>query len=85
VAVDANHVYWTNNAGTIGRADLGGQNANQSFITGDTTPSGVAVDASHVYWTAGGTIRRADLSGQNVNESFISAPAGLFGVAVDPG
>jgi len=42
---DGSHVYWANgNAGTIGRADLNGQNANQSFITGATNPRGVAVN-----------------------------------------
>jgi DNA-binding beta-propeller fold protein YncE len=45
VAVDGSHIYWANNgAGTIGRADLNGQNANQSFITGVHGPFGVAVD-----------------------------------------
>jgi tetratricopeptide (TPR) repeat protein len=45
VAVDGSHVYWANfGAGTIGRADLDGQNANQSFITGANSPAGVAVD-----------------------------------------
>ena len=35
MAVDGSHVYWTNSStGTIGRADLDGQNPNQSFITG---------------------------------------------------
>ncbi|MFL5892017.1 MAG: hypothetical protein ACJ75I_04675 [Solirubrobacterales bacterium] len=44
VAVDSGHVYWPNQlTGTIGRADLNGQNPNQSFITGVSGPFGVAV------------------------------------------
>ena len=45
------YVYWTNNNGTIGRAELDGTGADQAFITGPTTPFGVVVDAKHVYWT----------------------------------
>ena len=38
------HVYWTNaDADTIGRANLDGTGANQSFITGASNPVGVAV------------------------------------------
>jgi virginiamycin B lyase len=46
VAVYTGHIYWPNGNvnGTIGRADLDGQNVNQSFITGAVTPEGVAVD-----------------------------------------
>ena len=79
------HIYWTNyNTGTIGRADLDGQNANQSFITGASFPRGIAVDGSHIYWTneSNGTIGRADLDGQNANQSFITSN-GATGVAVD--
>src|SRR6266508_1325005 len=69
------HVYWANyNTGTIGRADVDGQNPNQSFITGATFPEGVAVDSGHVSRpnSAPGTIGRADLDGQNPNQSFIT-------------
>jgi hypothetical protein len=56
VAVDANHVYWSDlhiliagtdptGTGTIGRANLDGTGADQNFITGATIPEGVAVDA----------------------------------------
>jgi hypothetical protein len=39
-------VYWANfGTGTIGRADLDGSGANQAFITGASSPLGVAVDA----------------------------------------
>src|SRR5439155_1244390 len=75
----AGHVYWTEEAtGTIGRANLDGTGANQSFITGATSPFGVAVDAGHVYWTNfnTGTIGRADLDGTGVNQSFITGASG---------
>jgi virginiamycin B lyase len=92
----ARHVYWTTfNPGAIGRADVGGQNANQSFI--DTSPDpnlagdplDVEVDSAHVYWTNvnTGAIGRADLSGLNVVQSFVNTGAGfgdeIVGVAVD--
>jgi hypothetical protein len=86
-AVPTGHIYWANPStfpGTIGRADLDGSNANQSFISGVNNPAGVAVDGSHVYWTnTNGTIGRADLDGQNVNLSFISSAFDPRGVGVD--
>lgn len=89
VAIDSGHVYWSNTfvTGTIGRADLDGQNANQNFITGASSPRGVAVDSGHIYWPNGditGTIGRADLNGQNVNQTFITGAVVPEGVAVDP-
>jgi hypothetical protein len=45
IAVASRHVYWGNvNAGTIGRADVDGENPNPSFITGVRAPRGLAVD-----------------------------------------
>jgi hypothetical protein len=79
VAVDAGHIYWTNQAdgvagtGTIGRADLNGDdpatNVTQSFITGATDPKGIDVDANYIYWSnADDHIARAELAdGGNVN------------------
>jgi hypothetical protein len=85
-AVDSGHVYWTN-IETIGRADLDGQNPNQSFITGASGVTGVAVDSGHVYWTnsATETIGRADLDGQNANQSFITTAGFPYGLAVGSG
>jgi virginiamycin B lyase len=87
VAVDAEHIYWTNGSlSTIGRADLDGSNPNQSFITGANFPFGVAVDAEHIYWTNHNTntIGRADLDGSNPIQSFIITGASEpNGVAVD--
>jgi sugar lactone lactonase YvrE len=81
-------IYW-GNAGTytIGRANLNGQNVNQSFINGtrSTTPFGMAVDSRHIYWASNQnhTIGRADLDGQNVNQSFITNVPYAYWVAVD--
>ena len=37
------HIYWANNIGTIGRANPDGTGVNQSFISGASSPIGVAV------------------------------------------
>jgi len=64
VAVDANHIYWTNTGcldeierprkegGTIGRADIDGTEASvePEFITGASDPQGIAVNAEDIYW-----------------------------------
>jgi hypothetical protein len=40
----AGHIYWANDTtNAIGRANLDGSSPNQSFITGASTPFGVAV------------------------------------------
>ena len=58
---------------------------NESFITGASTPLGVAVDSGHVYWANAGpeAIGRANLDGTNVEPSFISGATDPTGVAVD--
>ena len=79
------YVYWANGGtGSIGRANLDGSGANQSFITGANNPQGVAVNGSHVHWVNGDTfsIRRADLDGNNVEQNFITTLADPAGVAV---
>jgi len=87
------YVYWTTgtdtsgttSTDTIARSNLDGSGANQSFITGASSPAGVAVDAAHVYWANPGTntIARANLDGSGVNQSFITGASGPAGVAVD--
>jgi hypothetical protein len=101
VAVDSQHLYWANYGffepsfmldTTIGRANLDGSGANQSFIAGAKGPCGVAVDASHIYWAneggafslePGSTIGRANLDGSGANQTFIRKAATPCGVAVD--
>jgi virginiamycin B lyase len=82
------HIYWTNSgASTVGRANVDGQNVNQSFINNARSSAhfGVAVDSSHIYWAnnQNHTISRADLDGQNLNESFITGASYPEWVAVD--
>jgi virginiamycin B lyase len=82
-------VFWTNNDGSIGRANLDGTGVDQSFIRLDGAfPAGIAINASHVYWTnfTAGTIGRANLDGTGVDRTFISG-TGPFpsGLAVDGG
>ena len=78
----------TNTSGLIGRANLDGSGANQTFVSGLHYPQGVAVDSTdgYIYWTTnllGGTIARAKLNGTDVNETFIVGAIGAQGVAVD--
>ena len=84
MAVDAAHVYWANSGtGAIGRANLDGTGANQSFITGASSPIGVAVDTAHVYWAnSGAAIGRANLDGTGANQSFITGASNPIGVAL---
>ncbi len=64
VAVDADHIYWTNTGrsnefgpvdeeGTIGRANIGGPTPTEikpNFIRGTSNPQGIAVNAEYIYW-----------------------------------
>ena len=56
VAVDSQHIYWTEltggspAAGSIGRASIDGSGADPSFITGAAEPFGITVDYAHIYW-----------------------------------
>lgn len=85
------YVYWTNRSGgagtTIGRANLDGTGADQTFIGGASGPVGVAVDAAHIYWAnafgAHSTIGRANLNGTEATQSFITGAADPCGVALN--
>ena len=87
-------MYWANQGAnqtgtTIGRANLDGTGANQSFIGGAHSPAGIAVNGPYIYWAnfggthgvAGTTIGRARLNGTGVNQSFVKGaktPVGVF-------
>lgn len=84
VAVDADYIYWTDDAG-IGRANLDGSGVNKTFIMAPAS-CGIAVNRGHIYWSnafPGTTIGRANLDGSGVNPSFITGAADPCGVAVD--
>jgi sugar lactone lactonase YvrE len=91
VAVDGQHIYWTNygngsvHSTTIGRAKLDGSDATQSFITGADQPAAVAVDGQHIYWANAGSnaIGRANLDGTGVNQRFITGAHIPISLAVD--
>ena len=78
--VTEHYIYWTNYwNGTIGRADINGQNIDRSFIVDDAGyPWTVWVTDTYIYWTGAYdvTIGRANLDGTGKNASFISTGAG---------
>src|SRR5918911_416018 len=77
-------VYWANSGtNSIGRANLDGTGADQSFITGANAPDGVAVDGAHIYWANRATIGRANLDGTGASQNFIPGALNPSGVAVD--
>ena len=92
VAVDANHLYYSNPATppSIGRANLDGTGVEPSFIPTPELdfPWGVAVDTDHVYWThlsgeSSSSIGRANLDGTGVDQDFITLPDNVAtGIAV---
>jgi len=108
VAADSEHVYWTNtgplsiseepinDCGTIGRADLDGNETSvePEYISEISNPQGVAVNATHIYWANAANevqsgprgIGRA-LIGDNpssIEQTFFPLNADIpFGVAMD--
>lgn len=96
VALDGGHIYWGNRgghppstpqAGSIGRANLDGSEANNAFVTGLERPCDVTVGGDHVYWIEDGGIGRASLDGSNPERPFIPLPAtyGGCGLAASAG
>jgi hypothetical protein len=83
LAADDQHIYWgENELGWIGRANLDGSRATQTFVPAPGDPCSVAVDSSHVYWSdaTGNSIGRANLNGTGAEPKFIDP-----GVPVDCG
>ena len=93
VAVNTNSIYWADGGffggGTrIGRANTNdGKGVDLSFISGASSPCGVALDSSsHLYWAnaATNTIGRANTDGTAVDQSFVATGGNqTCGVAVD--
>jgi virginiamycin B lyase len=85
-------VYWSDQGGSIGRANLDGTGVNDTFITAGETGAaftfGIAVDGQHIYWddsSADSSIGRANLDGSDPDDSFITLATRTDpeGVAVD--
>lgn len=78
------YIYWSS-GNAIGRADLNGANADQTFISGASGPDDVALSASDVYWAnfSNGTIGRSSREGTGTNQSLITGAASPYGVATD--
>ncbi len=79
------YVYWATASGTVGRANLDGTGASNSFITGGSEPWGIEVDSAHIYWTnfSSDAIGRASLDGTNIDQGLITGANHPYGVAVD--
>lgn len=91
---EAASLYWTTfpddpaDSGTVGRANIDGSGANNSFVSVPDGTCGVAADSSHVYWGAGegpqGYVGRADLFGNAINQTFLATTNNLnCGAAVN--
>jgi hypothetical protein len=88
IALTLSYIYWTNHGGgqpaSIGRADLHGTPADQSFKAVDALA--VATDAGHLYWIDQSAIWRSDLDG-NGTVKLVDAGCGsgapACGIAVD--
>ena len=88
VGVDSKFVYWAQ-PNSIGRANLDGSGANQSFVTtGSANPLGLAVTSSAIFWA--GMMRtymgRVDIDGTNPQATFITLPGPgttICGIAAD--
>jgi len=88
VAVDDQHVFWTNPVqDAIGRADLDGTDIDQSFITGAYGVSGLAVADGRIYWANynANTIGTATVDGTDVDQSFITGAKSPSSVAAAGG
>jgi virginiamycin B lyase len=80
-AAQANaYVYWTNlgaSTQSIGRADLGGSNVNQHFISTELNTFGLALGGPYLYWTdysgtPNGQIGRANLDGSGADQTLLA-------------
>jgi hypothetical protein len=89
VAVDSQHIYWTQGLGatsTIGRANLDGSGANPNFIphtagVQDFDPlvtgsgAGIAVNSTAIFWenSGSGTVGKANLDGSSATGNLVTS------------
>jgi hypothetical protein len=83
LALDATHVYWSDEDGTVMRVDKDGQNPIQ-IASGDAGAYGLALDATHVFWASliSGEIKRANLDGTGVT-TLATGQTDAFAMVVD--
>ena len=74
VAVDRQHLYWTNGL-SIERSDLDGTSVDGQFIQLPAAARYLAVDDQYIYWSNGFEIGRAKLDGTGVTP--VSSPSGV--------
>lgn len=83
VAVNATHLYWSEN-GTIARVALDGGTAIERLVGGARGTCGVALSDSHLYWPSGGErIGRADLDGSQPDLDLVAGDGAGCNVALD--
>jgi len=91
VAVDADHVYWTNwgqvnPTGTIGRANLDGSGVDQGFIAGSLNPYPLALGGDQLYWGEySGRVGRVNLDGSGFTPALVTGGGTIDGVAIGSG
>jgi hypothetical protein len=82
LVVDATHVYWTNQGGSVARARIGGATPAEILYPA-TAPTGIAVDGSNVYWSDGGAIHKGPKAPGCGSASVLSPNAGPDYLAID--
>ena len=87
VAVDREHIYWTEGL-FISRANLDGTGIEPEFIKRDRGGGLLAVDDQHIYWASAGSRRigTASLDGTDIVEDYIDLTGesvALEAIAVD--
>lgn len=90
IAASDGYLYWTNFAGSIGRAKLDdGMQVEPQFISGLVRPCGMAVHDGVLYWSEqpvigeDGAISRANADGTDLRRGIVSNLRDPCGVAVD--
>src|SRR5207248_10151796 len=91
ITCDATNIYWSDLAGTIGRARLTGDGVDPTFVSVKGNANDLAVSDSRIYWTTtategsealDSTVACANLDGSGINEGLILGCYRPQGVAV---